>query len=178
MTNLSILVGTKNPEKLQAVLDAFQTKFRKVDIEVKGVPCDSGIPSGQPYGMSSTYQAAQNRLIGLHGRMAFPQFAKMDYLVSIENGITDLVSDNGTIYLDFPIVIIYDVKTKKSVTQFGQSRPIPLLQMRNLKTKMNGSQIGEWCVKWYERLNLSQSRGDIIKSTLLLTLECLLRSSS
>ena len=172
-----ILVTSTNVIKLSATHDAFKQVLKpdpSSSILIAGKKTNSGIPSGQPYGFQGTYQGALTRLNEIMW-----ESAKHDYLVSIENGIETLTSDGETTYFDFPVVIVYDCRTKSSGVQFGQSRPIPLEEMRNMKRKkVEGNKIGEWVDDWYQKQKFSQSRRAIIYGALVMALESSSRDQS
>lgn len=163
---VTVLVTTLNPDKLDAVKNSFYSKL-KCTTKVSGCKTNSGVPDGQPYGMDGTYQGALYRLSNLQNKDA-------DYLVSIENGIVTLNSNNSEYYLDFPIVVILETKTGKQVVHFGQSRHIPLDQMKTMKKEgKTENEIGEWCHNFYEKTPWI-SRQQIIEAALLMALDELL----
>ena len=73
---MKILVGSKNPIKIDAVKDAFQKYFS--NIEVQGIDTDSKV-SHTPFN-DDNFIGANNRAIAMKGYVA-------DYYVGIEGGI-------------------------------------------------------------------------------------------
>lgn len=163
---MKVLVASSNADKISATKRAFEQAMNPASLEIEGINTDSGIPSGQPYGMQGTYQGALTRLEHLLSKAS-----EYDYLVSIENGIETLTSDSQTSYLDFPVVVIFCCETKTYQVQFGQSRPIPFEAMRQMKVN-SVKGIGKWCEQWYMEHNLYTSRQDIIYRALLIALHC------
>lgn len=99
LTELRVVVTSTNPEKTRAVAASFNRHDATLKVAssvvVEGVPADSGIPHGQPWGMQHTYEGAQARLH--HVKVAL----KVDlgagnpppqYVASVENGIQVVAS--------------------------------------------------------------------------------------
>ena len=74
---LTVLVGSKNPTKTNAVFSAFKEVF-KVPIEVVGLSVSSGVPD-QPMSCVETKNGAKNRAKQLKKTAA-------DFYVGIEGG--------------------------------------------------------------------------------------------
>ena len=166
MNELRILVTTTNPEKIEAVKNMFEYKYNCL-CTISGIKCDPGIPDGQPYGIDGTFQGAHQRIVNLGDKIN-----DYDYVVSIENGIATLNTNDKSTSLDFPIVIIMDVHRKITATHFGGSRSIPLDELRMMKK--NGvvqSERGKWVVDYYQKLSYSQSRKKLIEDAVLMALE-------
>ena len=183
-----IIVTTTNKQKLEPIKNVFMSIFpEKGKPKVVGFRTNTGVPDGQPYGMSGTNQAVSQRIKDYEEIICNPNFDKnakqyienASYIVSIENGIQSLEDNNGSTYIDFPIVQIIDVKTKKSIKCFGQGRPIPLNVLRNLKKKgVNEEGRGKFIEDYYRNLGLTFSREDIIKNTLITAFEQIKNSSN
>ncbi len=75
---LNVLVGSKNPTKIKAVIEAFKRVFKKNNVVVSGVSVSSGVPD-QPMGSNETKTGAVNRLKKLKAHRA-------DFYVGIEGG--------------------------------------------------------------------------------------------
>jgi len=82
---MKILVGSKNPVKIDAVKEAFLKYFN--DVSVEGIEVDSGV-SVQPVN-DETYRGAQNRALKLK-EMNDNQNLGADFFVGIEGGIAKL----------------------------------------------------------------------------------------
>lgn len=77
---MKVLVGSTNPVKIDAALEAFSKFFDGVEVE--GVPVQSGVPD-QPYG-DETFEGARNRALALRERNA-------DFYVGIEGGVREVM---------------------------------------------------------------------------------------
>lgn len=170
---MKVVVTTQNSQKLTAVETTFKQKFNNLSgnqkIEVIGVKSNPGVTDGQPYGLDGTFQAALSRIDSLKQIIGSYD---CNYIVSIENGIHPMNTNDQCTYLDFPVVIIKDVQIGKQVVQFGGSRPIPLEQMRQMKSQgVPEKERGKWCNEYYSKINLSQTREQLIHNCLIMALE-------
>ncbi len=77
---IKVLVGSKNPVKIQCTLQAFEKVFPKHNIKVEGVSVPSGV-SDQPMSDVETLNGAKNRAKSLMNQ------ANADYYVGIEGGL-------------------------------------------------------------------------------------------
>lgn len=84
---MKILVGSKNPVKLDVVKEAFEKYFQ--NIEVLGIDVESKVPS-QPVN-HETFDGAKNRVDALR-EINEKQNLNADYFVGIEGGIIKLYS--------------------------------------------------------------------------------------
>lgn len=82
---MKILVGSKNPVKINSVEEAFKSFFDK--IEVAGIEVASGV-SNQPIG-DETFVGAKNRVLALIKEDETNNFGA-DFFVGIEGGIVKL----------------------------------------------------------------------------------------
>jgi inosine/xanthosine triphosphatase len=78
-----IIVGSRNPVKIQCVEDAFQAAFED-QIIVQGINVDSQV-NRQPFGDVETYTGAYNRAAA--SKRAFPE---ADCWVGIEGGVDEV----------------------------------------------------------------------------------------
>ena len=83
---MKILIGTKNPGKIQGAKDAFENYFDSIDI--KGIPVSSNV-SEQPLN-NEIYEGARNRVDNL---IEYAKDNKIDaeYFLGVESGITNLL---------------------------------------------------------------------------------------
>jgi len=109
-----ILVGSKNPVKIESVNDAFQHYFPA--IIVKGIDVNSGVPD-QPVN-SDTFLGAKNRADALRELNKTSEL-KADFMVGIEGGIMNIC---GT-WFSFGCICIINKDGKSS---FGTSSHFPL----------------------------------------------------
>ncbi|HSI75271.1 MAG TPA: inosine/xanthosine triphosphatase [Lunatimonas sp.] len=78
-----VIVGSKNPVKIQSAEDAFQAVFEGQFI-VQGLEVDAQV-SAQPFGDVDTYTGAYNRAYA--SKNAFPE---ADFWVGIEGGVDEV----------------------------------------------------------------------------------------
>lgn len=81
---MKILIGTKNPGKIQGAKEAFERYFD--DVEIKGIPINSDVPE-QPVN-GEIFQGAKNRVKNLKN-YAKENSIEADMYLSIESGITN-----------------------------------------------------------------------------------------
>ena len=92
---MKVVVGSPNPVKIGAVLDAFSKYY---DVEVSSIDVGSGVKAF-PDSEELTYQGAVNRAIGAYSD-------DCDYSVGIEGGVVEF---DGRWY-DRNYVVVYDGK--------------------------------------------------------------------
>jgi len=83
---MKIVIASKNPVKINAVLSAFQKMFPLQNFEIKGVSVVSGV-SEQPQNDSETFQGAWNRAENAS------KATDADFWVGIEGGIEEKDSE-------------------------------------------------------------------------------------
>ncbi|MBJ3813528.1 non-canonical purine NTP phosphatase [Shimwellia pseudoproteus] len=82
-----VVPATKNPAKIQAILQAFEAIFGEGSCHIDAVDVESGVPE-QPMGDAQTLSGARQRVV--NARQARPE---ADFWVAIEAGI-----DQGSTY--------------------------------------------------------------------------------
>ena len=112
---MKVLIGTKNPGKIEGAKRAFESYFE--DVEVIGVKAESGV-SEQPVG-KETFIGARNRVDNVIA-YAKENNISADYYVSIESGISD---DLG-FWAITNIAVIKNAKGEMS-TGASESFPVP-----------------------------------------------------
>jgi inosine/xanthosine triphosphatase len=139
---MKVLVGSKNPVKIEATKEAFKKYF--YDIEVVGIEVDSKV-SKQPIGIEM-FVGAKNRVEELKKLEA-------DFYVGIEGGIINMF-DN---WFGFAVVCISDknVRYGYGVTSFFQ---LPEIVVNEIK---NGKELGEIMDELTKRENTKQKEGAI-----------------
>lgn len=113
---MKILIGTKNPTKIEGAKRAFKHYFD--DLEIEGVSVNSDV-SDEPLN-NEIYLGATNRIKNLK------EYAKenniyADYYIAIESGITNLLGD----WLLLNIAAIEDSNENKSI---GSSAGFPVAE--------------------------------------------------
>lgn len=106
---MKILVGSKNPVKLQAVEEAFSLYFNNID--VVGISVNSGV-ADQPIN-DETFKGAENRAKELI-RINSADNLKTDFVIGIEGGIQQTYNK----WFAFGCMCIIDINGK---TSFGTS---------------------------------------------------------
>ena len=112
---MKILIGTKNPGKIEGARQAFSKYFK--DIEIEGISVDSEV-GDQPIN-EEILQGAKNRVKNLK-KHAKENNQKVDYYIASEAGITNLLGD----WIDINAAVIEDSKGLQSVGT-SQGFPIP-----------------------------------------------------
>ena len=130
---MKVLVGSKNPVKIQGAKEAFGFYFE--DVEVMGISVASGV-SEQPINIE-TYQGAKNR------SLALMEYAKKngidaDYFASVESGMINSVGD----WVITNVAVIIDKNGKESMgTSAGF--PVPKRLVDEIKEKSLGYVMGK-----------------------------------
>ena len=123
---MKILIGTKNPGKIQGAKEAFEKYFENVQIE--GIPVSSDV-NAQPIN-KEIFQGAQNRVRNLK-KYAEENNILADFYVASEGGIHNLLCDG---WIDCNAAVIED---KNGMVSYGTSQgfPIPNKYIEEIKEK-------------------------------------------
>lgn len=112
---ISVIVGTQNPQKLEAVRDAFNVFFG-TDVSVRMHDVKSDVPKHpKDYDIM---RGAENRIRKLKG---LAKSKGDEYVVAVEDGIIHI----GKRYYHMYYVMIENIKTGKKSTGMGQLLEIP-----------------------------------------------------
>ena len=120
---MKILMGTKNPGKIEGAKQAFEKYFDNVEIE--GIPVSSNV-GDQPIN-EEILQGAKNRIKNLK-EYAINNNIEADFFISSEAGITNLLGE----WIDINAVVIEDSKGFQSVGT-SQGFPIPDKYINEIK---------------------------------------------
>ncbi len=123
MNKMKILMGTKNPGKIEGARQAFATYFHEIEIE--GIEVDSEV-GGQPFN-EEILEGATNRIKNLK-KIAKEKGVKVDYYIASEAGITDLFGE----WIDINMAVIEDEQGKQSIGT-SQGFPIPKKYREEIK---------------------------------------------
>ncbi len=123
MNKMKILMGTKNPGKIEGARQAFATYFHEIEIE--GIEVDSEV-GGQPFN-EEILEGATNRIKNLK-KIAKEKGEKVDYYIASEAGITDLFGE----WIDINMAVIEDEQGKQSIGT-SQGFPIPKKYREEIK---------------------------------------------
>ena len=144
---MKILMGTKNPGKIEGARQAFEKYFDNVEIE--GIPVSSNV-GNQPIN-EEIFQGAKNRVKNLK-EYAKNNNIEADFYISSEAGITNLLGD----WIDINAVVIEDSKGFQSVGT-SQGFPIPNRYIDEIKE----TELGKVMDKIFSGKELGKGKGGI-----------------
>lgn len=141
-----IIVGSKNPVKIDCTEEAFSLMFEK-SFTVSGVQAASEV-ADQPIGLEVTLLGAQNRV--KNAKTIFPE---ADYWVGIEGGL----SEDSLGMFAFAWVCIEDKNGKKGTAQTGTFYlPEPIV-----KLVKSGMELGQADDEFFKDNNSKQKGGSV-----------------
>ncbi|MBW4257841.1 inosine/xanthosine triphosphatase [Methanobacterium sp. YSL] len=142
---MKVIVGSKNPVKLQATRNVLEKIYTELEVEATDV--DSGVPD-QPIGLEVTIQGATNRAKNVFT----PEF---DLAVGIESGLLE-VPHSITGYLDLQWCAIYDgEKTTLGVSAGFEYPPMVIEEV------LSGMEVGDVMDQITGVDNLGQKTGAV-----------------
>ena len=144
---MKVLIGTKNPGKIEGARQAFEKYF--TDIEIEGVSVESEV-GNQPIN-EDIFKGAKNRVKNLK-RYAKENNIKADFYISSVAGITNLLGD----WIDINAVVIEDSKGFQSVGT-SQGFPIPEKYIKEIKE----TELGKVMDKIFDGNELGKGKGGI-----------------
>ena len=144
---MKILMGTKNPGKIEGARQAFEKYFENVEIE--GIPVESEV-AAQPVN-EEIFKGAKNRVKNLK-KYAIEKDIEADFYIASEAGITNLLGD----WIDINAVVIEDSKGFQSVG-ISQGFPIPEKYIDEIKE----IELGKVMDKIFSGNELSKGKGGI-----------------
>lgn len=144
---MKILMGTKNPGKIQGAKEAFEKYFENVEIE--GIPVSSEV-GDQPIN-EEIITGAKNRVKNLK-EYAKKNNIEADFYISSEAGITNLLGE----WIDINTVVIEDSKGFQSIGT-SQGFPIPDKYIDEIKA----TELGKVMDKLFEGKELGKGKGGI-----------------
>lgn len=144
---MRILIGTKNPGKIEGARQAFEKYFKNIEIE--GIPVESEV-AAQPIDQE-IFQGAKNRVKNLK-KYAKENNVKADFFVASEAGITNLLGE----WIDINAVIIEDAKGFQTVGT-SQGFQIPEKYVEEIKQ----TELGKVMDKIFDKNQLGQGKGGI-----------------
>lgn len=144
---MKILMGTKNPGKIQGAKEAFEKYFD--DVEIEGIPVSSNVGE-QPIN-EEIFQGVKNRVKNLK-KYAEDNKIQADFYISSEAGITNLLGE----WIDINAVI---VEAKNGIQSFGTSQgfPIPDKYVEEIKA----TELGKVMDKIFSGTELAKGKGGI-----------------
>ncbi len=144
---MKILIGTKNPGKIEGAKQAFEKYFDNVDIE--GIQVSSNV-GDQPIN-EEILQGAKNRVKNLK-EYAINNNIEADFYISSEGGITNLLGE----WIDINVVVIEDSKGFQSIGT-SQGFPIPDKYLDEIKQ----TELGKVMDKIFNGKELGKGKGGI-----------------
>ena len=144
---MKILMGTKNPGKIEGAKQAFERYFK--DVEIEGIPVNSDV-GDQPVN-EEIFQGAKNRVKNLK-EYAKKNDIRAEYYIASEAGITNLLGE----WIDINAVVIEDSKGIQSVGT-SQGFPIPDKYIEEIKK----SELGKVMDKIFSEKELGKGKGGI-----------------
>lgn len=144
---MKILMGTKNPGKIEGAKRAFQKYFENVEIE--GFPTNSEV-GDQPFD-KEIIQGAKNRVKNLK-KFASENNIEADFYVASEAGITNLLGE----WIDINAAVVESKDGLESVG-ISQGFEIPEKYIDEIKK----SELGKVMDKIFSGNNLAKGKGGI-----------------
>jgi len=144
---MKILIGTKNPGKIEGAKQAFDKYFENVEIE--GISVESEVAS-QPVDRE-IFQGAKNRIKNLK-KYAKQNNLKPDFFVASEAGITNLLGE----WIDINAVVIENAEGFQTVGT-SQGFQIPEKYVEEVKE----IELGKVMDKIFDKQQLGQGKGGI-----------------
>ena len=148
---MKILMGTKNPGKIEGAKNAFSRYFK--DVEIEGISVDSEV-GNQPVN-EEIFQGAKNRVKNLK-KYAKENNIEADYYVATEAGITNLLGD----WIDINSAVVEDSNGFQSVGT-SQGFPIPERYIQEIID----TELGKVMDKVFEGKELGKGKGGIYNLT-------------
>lgn len=144
---MKILMGTKNPGKIQGAKEAFEKYFENVEVEGFGVSSDVG---DQPVNRE-ILQGARNRVKNLK-KYAKENGMEADFYVASEAGITDSLGE----WIDINCAV---VESKEGFDSVGISQgfPIPDRYIDEIKS----TELGKVMDRLFNGKELGKGKGGI-----------------
>ena len=123
---MKILIGTKNPGKIEGAKQAFEKYFGEVEVE--GIAVESEV-SNQPFD-EDILKGAKNRVENLkrYAKENNTETDTIDFYIASEAGITSLLGD----WIDFNVAVVEDAKGFQSVG-ISQGFPVPEKYIEEIK---------------------------------------------
>ena len=144
---MKILMGTKNPGKIEGARQAFANYFDNIEIE--GIAVESNV-GAQPVN-EEILQGAKNRIKNLK-EYANNNNIKADFYIASEAGITNLLGE----WIDINAVIIEDSKGFQSIGT-SQGFPIPDKYIEEIKQ----TELGKVMDRLFRGQELGKGKGGI-----------------
>lgn len=143
---ITVIVGSRNPVKVNAAETTFRTAFPEAEIVVQSVDARSDVHD-QPMSAAETLLGAQNRV--KHIKYAYPD---ADYYAAFEGGVDEFSYGVAA----FAYVVI----ASKSTTSVGRTADLPLPR-RFFEALQQGQELGDVMDAHFKTQNIKQKGGAI-----------------
>lgn len=143
---ITVVVGSRNPVKVNAAEATFRKAFPQAEIEVQGVDARSDV-NEQPMSAAETLLGAQNRV--KHARYTYPE---ADFYVAFEGGVDEFSYGVAA----FAYVVVASGKT----TSVGRTADLPLPR-RFFEALQQGQELGDVMDAHFKTHNIKQKGGAI-----------------
>ncbi|MFY8350366.1 inosine/xanthosine triphosphatase [Pseudoalteromonas sp. SSM20] len=138
-----IIIGSKNPVKINAVKNAFSAMFQNVVFSCEGVSAPSGV-ADQP-------MTAEETLLGAENRVSYAKtHFQADWYVAIEGGVDNF--NYG------PATFAYIVIDNKQHVQVGRSSNLPMPKVV-YQALCEGEELGHVMDRLFNTENVKQKGG-------------------
>ncbi|WP_404342543.1 inosine/xanthosine triphosphatase [Pseudoalteromonas mariniglutinosa] len=142
---LRIIVGSRNPVKINAAKHIFSLFFTEHNIDCQGIDAPSGVPA-QPIGEEQTRLGAENRVSYCQ------QHYEADFYVAMEGGAEQFSYGAAT----FAFVVI----ANSEQSSIGRSSNLPLPQTM-YNALLTGQELGDIMDQAFNTQNIKQRGGAI-----------------
>ena len=144
---MKVLIGTKNPGKIEGAKEALNNYFK--DYEIEGIPVSSDV-SDEPVN-NEIYEGARNRVNNLM-KYAKENNIDAEYFLGVESGITNLLGK-------WVIINIAVIKDKKGYESWGTSPAFPVPD--KYVEEIISTDLGQVMDKIFEQNDLRSGKGGI-----------------
>lgn len=144
---VKILIGTKNPCKIEGATEALKNYFNEFDIE--GISVESNV--GEEPVNNEIYEGARNRVNNLI-QYALENNIEADYYLGVESGITNLLGK-------WVIINIAVIKDKNGYESWGTSSAFPVPD--KYVEEIISTDLGKVMDKIFKKSDLRSSKGGI-----------------
>ena len=144
---MKVLIGTKNPGKIQGAKEAFESYFK--DAEITGIPVPSNV-SDEPVDLE-IYQGARNRVDNLI-KYAEENNIEAEYFLGVESGITNLLGK-------WMIINVAVIKDKTGYESWGTSPAFPVPD--KYVDEIINKDLGQLMDKIFNQNDIRSSKGGI-----------------
>ena len=144
---MKILIGSKNPGKIQGAKEAFENYFSDFDIDGISVP---SLVSEEPVN-NEIYEGARNRVNNLI-KYAKENNIEVEYFLGVESGITNLLGK-------WVIINIAVIKDKDGYESWGTSSAFPV--PNKYVEEIISTDLGKVMDNIFQQNDLRNSKGGI-----------------